>query len=214
MTGPVPDAFRSMPLIAILRGLDPDQAGPAARALSDGGIRLVEVPLNGPRPLQAIGGLARTPELVTGAGTVLSAEDVRHALDAGARFIVAPNFDPEVVGAAIDAGVPAIPGVATPTEAFAALAAGAWALKLFPAEIIGPAGLKALKAVLPAPTRLIPVGGVGTETVALWRQAGAAGAGLGSALFKPGIAAGALKARAEAAVAAWSGRCGKEEEQE
>jgi 2-dehydro-3-deoxyphosphogalactonate aldolase len=198
------DAFAARPLIAILRGLQPCEAHAVFRALSDAGICLAEVPLNGPEPFKSIAEGARVEGVVVGAGTVLSRADVRRSFDAGACYIVAPNFDPDVAAAAADVGLPAMPGVMTPSEAFAALAAGASALKLFPAEIIGFHGLKALKAVVPPGTRLIPVGGVALTTVAVWRDTGAAGVGLGSAIYSPGVTPGQVLARAQSIVTAWT----------
>jgi 2-dehydro-3-deoxyphosphogalactonate aldolase len=203
MSGEFARAFGAMPLIAILRGLAPAQAQPAFAALAGTGVTLAEIPLNGPDPLEAIARAAAVEGIVVGAGTVLTAGQVHQAAAAGARYVVAPNFDPAVVGAAAQAGVAALPGVATPTEAFAALAAGAFALKLFPAETIGPAGLKAWRAVLTAPILLLPVGGVGADNLAAWRAAGASGAGIGSALYAPGRTPEELRARARALVSAW-----------
>jgi 2-dehydro-3-deoxyphosphogalactonate aldolase len=204
MTGRFDDAFAARPLIAILRGLRPGEALAVFQALADGGMRLAEVPLNSPEPYRSMAEAARVEGIVVGAGTVLSAADVRRSSDAGADYIVAPNFDPEVVAAAAEVGLPMVPGVMTPSEAFAALAAGAWGLKLFPAEIIGFDGVKALKAVVPPGTRLIPVGGVAPDTVAAWRDTGAAGVGVGSALYSPGVTSGQVLTRARSIVSAWS----------
>lgn len=204
MSGRFDEAFAARPLIAILRGVRPDEAAAVFQALVAGGVRLAEVPLNSPEPFRSIAEGARVEGIVTGAGTVLSADDVRQSFDAGARYIVAPNFDPEVVAAAAEVGLPMLPGIMTPSEAFAALRAGAFALKLFPAEVIGFDGLKALKAVVPPGTRLIPVGGVGSETVAAWRDIGATGVGVGSALYSPGVTPGQVLTRARSIVSAWS----------
>lgn len=198
------DAFTALPLIAILRGIRPSEARAVVQALADSGMRLAEVPLNSPEPFRSMAESARVEGIVVGAGTVLSAADVYRSFEAGARYIVAPNFDAEVSAAAADVGLPMVPGVMTPSEAFAALGAGASALKLFPAEIIGFDGLKALKAVVPPGTRLIPVGGVRPETVATWRDTGAAGVGVGSALYSPGMTLEQLLARARSIVSAWS----------
>jgi len=204
MSGRFDDAFAARPLIAILRGLQPSEAQAVFRALADGGMRLAEVPLNSPEPFRSMAEGARVEGIVVGAGTVLSVADVRRSFDAGARYIVAPNFDPDVSAAAAEVGLPMVPGVMTPSEAFAAIAAGAYALKLFPAEIIGLDGLKALKAVLPPSTKLIPVGGVAPATIVAWRDTGAAGVGIGSALYSPGVMPEEVRARARSIVTAWA----------
>ncbi len=201
-------AFAAMPLVAILRGLRPDEAIPVGRALVDAGFRLLEVPLNSPDPFASIGALARAlgPEgVVVGAGTVLDPADVDRLREAGGSLVVMPHGDPAVIAAAKAAGLLCLPGVATPTEGFAALRAGADALKLFPAETLGPAALKAWRAVFPKAARFLPVGGIEPGTMGPWREAGAAGFGLGSALYKPGMAAEEVGRRAAAFVAAWGG---------
>ena len=191
------------PLVGILRGLHPDEAETIGQALSLSGIGLFEVPLNSPQPLQSISLLAQAfPDALVGAGTVLDATQVRQVHTAGGRLVVAPNFNPEVVRAAVSLGMVCLPGVLTPTEAFAALAAGAHGLKLFPAEMVGPAGLKAMRAVLPADTLLLPVGGVTPDNIATYLKAGANGFGIGSALFKPGMSATQVRHSAEAFVSA------------
>ncbi|MEZ5741324.1 MAG: 2-dehydro-3-deoxy-6-phosphogalactonate aldolase [Burkholderiaceae bacterium] len=203
------EAFAQLPLVAILRGVQPGEVAGIVAALIDAGFTLIEIPLNSPDPLrslslavQAGGGQAGRPVLI-GAGTVLDAEQARAVLGTGARMIVAPNWQPDV-GEVARAGEAAwIPGVMTPTEAFGALAAGADALKLFPAEVIQPAGLKAMRAVLPVGTRLLPVGGIDTGSLAAWIGAGATGFGLGSALYKPGDSAARVGQRARGFVAAW-----------
>ena len=181
---PIPD----LPLVAILRGLEPERAAEVAHALFDVGLRIVEVPLNRPGALQAIATIVRMAphDALVGGGTMLSAADVDAVHAAGGRLMVAPNCDAAVIARARQLGMLAMPGVATPSEAFAALAAGAHALKLFPAEMIGPAVVKALRAVLPANVPLLPVGGVSPDNMAAWRKAGASGFGIGSALYKPG----------------------------
>jgi 2-dehydro-3-deoxyphosphogalactonate aldolase len=194
-----------LPLVAILRGLDPKDAAAVGRVLFDAGWRLLEVPLNRPGALDAIRILAdmAPPDAIVGGGTMLSVADVDAVARAGGRLFVAPNCNPAAIAHARAAGMLCAPGVATPTEAFAALDAGAHALKLFPAESIGPAGLKAMKSVLPAGTPLWPVGGVAPEQIAAWKAAGATGAGIGGQLFTPGVTPGDLAARAMAFAQAW-----------
>jgi 2-dehydro-3-deoxyphosphogalactonate aldolase len=194
------------PLVAILRGLTPADADAAGDALVGAGFRLLEVPLNSPEPLRSIRQLARlNGQAMVGAGTVLSARQVDEVHDAGAQLVVAPNFNPEVVRRAVALGMACAPGVATPTEAFAALEAGATALKLFPAEAIAPAAVKAMRAVLPASALLLPVGGISTGNIAAYKAAGANGAGIGSALYRPGMPVAELPGLARDFVAAWAG---------
>lgn len=197
-------ALAAMPLIAILRGLRPDEAEAVGGVLVEAGFTLIEVPLNSREPLRSIETLARShgDAAMIGAGTVLSPPQVMAVARAGGRLIVMPHSDISVIGAAVDAGLTCTPGVATPTEGFAALAAGATALKMFPADTLGPATLKAWRAVFPHTTRFLPVGGVTPENIASWRAAGAAGFGIGSALFTPGVALDELRSRAERFVAA------------
>ena len=198
-------AFAALPLVAILRGLKPDEALAVGGALVDAGFRLIEVPLNSPEPFASVALLSREfgDEVVIGAGTVLDPVDVGRLADAGGRLVVCPHADPEVIAAAKRAGLPCLPGVATPSEGFAALRAGAAALKLFPAETLGPATLKAWRAVFPKATRFLPVGGIEPGTMAPWRVAGADGFGLGSALYNPGMTAAEVGRRAAAFVEAW-----------
>jgi 2-dehydro-3-deoxyphosphogalactonate aldolase len=198
-------ALPDLPLVAILRGLDPDDAAAVGRVLFDAGWRLLEVPLNRPGALAAIRTLVdmAPADAIVGGGTMLSVSDVDAVAQAGGRLFVAPNCNPQAIAHARAAGMLCAPGVATPTEAFAALDAGAHALKLFPAESIGPAGLKAMKSVLPAGTPLWPVGGVTPEQIPAWKAAGATGAGIGSQLFAPGVALDDLAARARAFAHAW-----------
>jgi 2-dehydro-3-deoxyphosphogalactonate aldolase len=180
-------AIEAMPLVAILRGIQPKEVLDIGLALDEAGWRVIEVPLNSPRPLASIAALAAAfPKSLIGAGTVLQPEQVYEAHKAGARLAVAPNFNPEVVRAALELGMVCLPGVLTPTEAFAALEAGATGLKLFPAEMIPPAAVKAMRAVLPESTLLFPVGGVDASNMAAYAAGGADGFGIGSALYKPG----------------------------
>lgn len=193
-----------LPLIAILRGLTPDEAPAIGNALLATGFQLLEVPLNSPEPLRSIALLAQAhPEALVGAGTVLTPEQVREVHAAGGQLVVSPNFDAAVVRTAVGLGMVCLPGIATPTEAFGALAAGAHGLKLFPAEAASPAVLKALRAVLPAGTRVLPVGGITPQNMAPWHAAGAAGFGIGSALYQPGKAADAVARDAAGFVAGW-----------
>jgi 2-dehydro-3-deoxyphosphogalactonate aldolase len=196
-----------LPLVAILRGLDPKDAAAVGRVLFDAGWRMLEVPLNRPGALDAMRILVdmAPPDAIVGGGTMLSVADVDAVAQAGGRLFVSPNCNPAVIAHARGAGMLCAPGVATPTEAFAALDAGAHALKLFPAESIGPAGLKAMKSVLPAATPLWPVGGVTPEQIPAWKAAGATGAGIGGQLFMPGVMLDELAARATAFAQAWRG---------
>jgi 2-dehydro-3-deoxyphosphogalactonate aldolase len=194
-----------LPLVAILRGLRPDEAVAIGTALFEAGFRLLEVPLNSPEPYRSIAALAQAfgDRALIGAGTVILPEDVDRLRTAGGRLVVMPHYDAEVIRTAKAAGLTCVPGVATPTEAFAALRAGADALKLFPAETLGPATLKAWRAVLPSGTPLLPVGGITPEGMGRWRGAGADGFGLGSALYRPGASAQEVGERARAFVANW-----------
>jgi 2-dehydro-3-deoxyphosphogalactonate aldolase len=196
-------ALSVCPVIAILRGVTPAEAPAVGAAVFEAGIRIVEVPLNSPAPLNSIRRLAEIygASMLVGAGTVLQATEVEEVAAAGGRLIVSPNVDAAVVRAAKQRGLIAVPGVATPTEAFAALAAGAEGLKLFPAEMIGPPVVKALRAVLPPDTLVIPVGGVSAATIPAFRAAGANGFGLGSQLYAPGKSPAAVKASAMEIVA-------------
>jgi len=198
-------AMADLPLVAILRGVRPDEAVPIGEALVAAGLRIIEVPLNSPDPFTSIERLVERfgEHCVIGAGTVLDAVAVARLEAAGGELVVMPHGDPSVIKAAKAMGLACVPGVATPTEAFAALAAGADALKLFPAEILPPAAVKALLAVLPPGTRLVPVGGIEPGSMAAYVAAGARGFGLGSALFKPGMGATDVGPRATAFVDAW-----------
>ena len=195
----------SLPIIAILRGVTPAEAPGIGAALLDAGIDRIEVPLNSPDPLESIAALARLAkeDALIGAGTVLTQAQVDAVAGAGGRLIVSPNCDARVIARSKALGLQSWPGVFTPTEAFAALAAGADGLKLFPGDLAGPAGLKAMRAVLPPGTQVFAVGGAGPDTFADWIAAGADGVGIGSALYQPGLAAAEVGARARAIVAAW-----------
>ena len=199
-------AMRVLPLVAILRGLAPAEAADVGDAIVEPGFRLLEVPLNSPQPLASIALMrARFPQALVGAGTVLAAQQVRDVHAAGGELIVSPNFNADVIAEAVRLGMVCLPGVMTPTEAFGALAAGATGLKLFPAELASPAVVKALLAVLPAGTPVMPVGGITPANMAEWRAAGAVGFGIGSALYKPSKQASAVRADAERFIAAWTG---------
>lgn len=198
-------AFARCPLVAILRGVQPDEVEGIGDALVEAGFTIVEVPLNSPDPFDSIARLSRhlAGRAVVGAGTVLNVDAVAAVEAAGGTLIIAPNADTAVIAAAANRGLVAMPGIATPTEAFAALAAGAAALKLFPAEAASPAVLKAMRAVLPRNVRMLPVGGIVPSSLKEWHAAGAAGYGLGSALYVPGMPAQTVAQRARAFVTAW-----------
>lgn len=190
------------PLVAIIRGVTPAEAEDIGRAILEAGIRIIEVPLNSPQPLESIRILATAldGEALVGAGTVLSVEDVHQVRGAGGGLIVSPNANPEVIAATAATGMASCPGYYTPTEAFSALQAGADALKLFPAEGASPAVVKAQRAVLPSHVPLLVVGGIAPDNMGPWRAAGANGFGLGSGLYKPGQSAEETAARARAYV--------------
>ena len=199
-------AIAQLPLIAILRGLTPAEAPAIGEALVSSGFAIIEVPLNSPEPLNSIATLTKLfPQSLIGAGTVLNAQQVKDVHAAGGRLVVAPNFKPAVVAQALALNMVVLPGVATPTEAFAALDAGAHGLKLFPAEMITPATVKALLAVLPKTAALMPVGGITTDNMAAYLAAVASGFGLGSALYAPGKSAPAVQQQAEAFARALKG---------
>ena len=182
------DAIALSPIVAILRGLRPDEAVAHAEALFDAGVRALEVPLNSPDPLVSIAAIAGAfgDHMMVGAGTVLTPAQVDDVAKAGGRLIVSPSSDPEVIRRAVERGLVPAPGFATATEAFAAYAAGARHLKLFPAASYGPGHLKQLKAVLPSDAFVWAVGGVGPDNLAAWRAAGAHAFGIGGELYRPG----------------------------
>ena len=187
-------ALQKLPLVAILRGLTPVEAPSIGDALVNAGFALLEVPLNSPEPLKSIALLSQQhPMALVGAGTVLTPAQVREVHAAGGGLIVSPNFNADVVREAVRLGMVCLPGIMTPTEAFAALAAGAHGLKLFPAELASPAVVKAMLAVLPAGTLMLPVGGIGADNMAAWFGAGAQGFGIGSSLYKPGKSAASVQ---------------------
>ncbi|MBB4858879.1 2-dehydro-3-deoxyphosphogalactonate aldolase [Novosphingobium chloroacetimidivorans] len=198
-------AFAALPLVAILRGIRPDEVDAAGDALVEAGFTLIEVPLNSPEPLVSIERLARRlgDVAIVGGGTVLSVEQVADVQGAGGTLIVSPNTNVSVIGESAARGLVSLPGYFTPSEAFAALAAGASGLKLFPAEAASPAVVKAQRAVLPKDVPLLVVGGVTPDTMRPWRVAGANGYGLGSALYTAGITAQEISTRARAFIAAW-----------
>ena len=193
------------PVVAILRGVTPDTVLGVAQVLLDAGFRVIEVPLNSPSPLVSIEALAREfgAEVLVGAGTVLSPAQVDDVVAAGAGLVLSPNCHLPVIAQTLHHGALAMPGVATPSEAFAALAAGAQTLKLFPADVLGTASFKGWRAVLPKDTPMFGVGGIGVDNLASFRQAGAAGVGLGSSLYVPGIGLTELAQRARQLLAAW-----------
>ena len=192
------------PFIAVLRGVKPDEVEEIGAALSEAGIVIIEVPLNSPDPIVSIERLARSlgDRALVGAGTVLSVADVARVRDAGGRIIVSPDANIEVIEAAAKADLVATPGFFTPTEAFAALRAGAHGLKLFPAEAASPAVVKAHRAVLPKHVPLLVVGGVKPDALQPWRDSGADGFGLGSGLYRPGQSAAETSAKAAAYMSA------------
>jgi 2-dehydro-3-deoxyphosphogalactonate aldolase len=199
-------AFLSMPLVAILRGILPCEVEEIAEALVDSGFRIIEVPLNSPNALESISILKNhlPANVVIGAGTVLNVRSVHQVKEAGGNLIVMPHADVAVIAEAKKNGMICVPGVATLTEAFAAVDAGADALKLFPAELITPAAVKAMRSVLPAGLRLLPVGGITTTVMADYVRAGASGFGLGSALYTPKTDTATVAQRAGDFVAAWT----------
>ena len=196
--------FQECPLIAIIRGVKPDEAEAIARALYEGGIRIIEVPLNSLDPLTSIRSIADAlgDRALIGAGTVVDLEDVERVKSAGGQLVVAPNTNPRIVSATVAAGLASLPGFFTPSEAFTALACGATAIKLFPAEAASPTVLKAMRAVLPKEATIIMVGGITPESMRGWTEAGADGFGLGGGLYKPGQSPEETLAKARTYVAA------------
>lgn len=192
-------------IIAILRGITPDEAAPITEALIDAGITSIEVPLNSPDPFTSIKQMvdAFGQTALIGAGTVLNPDDVQRLQQIGAGMVVSPDCNPRVIVATKQAGMKSYPGVMTPTECFTALRNGADGLKLFPGSLIGPEGLKAIKAVLPPGTETYAVGGAGPSNFADWRAAGVDGFGIGSALYKPGASVAEIKTRAAEIIAAY-----------
>lgn len=191
-------------LIAILRGITPSEAAAAAKVLVDAGITRIEVPLNSPQPFTSIAAMvSAVPGSEIGAGTVLTVEDVARVKAAGGTLVVSPNADVDVIRATVAAGMASWPGVMTPTECFAAIKAGATGLKLFPGSLIGPEGLKAIRAVLPKELPVYAVGGAGPSNFADWAKAGANGFGIGTALYTPGLSVDQIATRAADIVAAY-----------
>lgn len=199
------ETLDALPLVAILRGLKPDEAVDIGEAIVAAGFVCLEVPLNSPEPLESLRRLRHALEgrALVGAGTVLTIEAARDVASAGGQIVISPNTNPGVIRAAKALGLLSMPGFFTPSEAFQALEAGADVLKLFPAEVAGPPGLKAVRAVLPTGTRVYAVGGVDPDGIAGWCRAGASGFGIGSALFRPGVSPEQAGASASAFVAAW-----------
>jgi 2-dehydro-3-deoxyphosphogalactonate aldolase len=193
----------SLPVVAILRGIQPHEVSPVAEVLGLAGVQTMEVPLNSPSAIESIHLLCQRGQHLVGAGTVLTPSQVDDVADAGGQLILSPNMNPEVIARTVERGLISIPGVATITEAFAALQAGAHALKLFPADALGLSTLKAWRAVLPNNTKLICVGGVTEHNVSQYALAGADGVGLGSSLYTPGISTASLHRKAKAVIQAW-----------
>lgn len=205
------DALNDCGIVAILRGVSPDESIAVGQALFEAGVRVVEVPLNSPAPFLSIAKLAKefAGRMVVGAGTVLSVQDVNMLKSAGGEISVSPDCNEAVIARAVELGMMPLPGVFTPTEAFAAIRAGATNLKLFPAEAASPAVIKAWKAVLPKGVKIYAVGGVTPENMSEWLAAGASGFGIGSSIYKPGMSVDAVREAAEKLVSAWNVAKGK-----
>lgn len=203
--------IEKVPLVAILRGLPLERTLEVGNALFDAGIRAIEVPFNSPEPLESIRLLSDRfgDTCLCGSGTVLTTEQVQQTYDAGGRLVVSPNCDPEVIRATVQLGMICLPGIATATEAFAAIKAGTRYLKLFPGATYGARHLKALKDVLPKDVRVYPVGGVGADDIAEWLQAGAAGFGFGSELFRPTYSTQEISQRARRVVERYNAAAGR-----
>jgi 2-dehydro-3-deoxyphosphogalactonate aldolase len=206
MTSRFHAALAKLPLVAILRGVTPEEAPDIAEPLLEENFEFIEIPLNSPEPLKSIAAVRRMApsRIFVGAGTVLTVAEVEAVAKAGGDLVVTPNTNADVIARAKALGLVCLPGAATPTEAFAALAAGADGVKAFPAEMISPAAVKAWRAVLPKGAPILPVGGITPDNMAPYVKAGAAGFGLGSALYKPGDDAMATRAKAAAFRAAWA----------
>ena len=200
--------FTECPLVAILRGVRPDEVEAIGDALVEGGVRIIEVPLNSPDPLESIKRLSKRfdGQALIGAGTVLKVDQIEPIHAAGGRLIVSPSTNPAVIAASVAAGMVSTPGYLTPTEAFSAIDAGAHALNLFPAEAVSRAVIRAQRAVLPKDLRLIVVGGIGTDNMTPWFDAGADGFGLGSGIYRPGQSPAETLAKARAFQAALAAR--------
>lgn len=205
MTQPIRWPEVKRPLVAILRGVRPDEVEGIVETLIDTGFEMIEVPLNSPDPFDSIARICKRfgSDTLIGAGTVLTADDCARVADAGGRLMVSPNVDIDVLAVAASRGMVTMPGVFSPTEAFLALRAGASALKFFPASILGPSGIAAIRAVLPQDTVIGAVGGVSDRNFADYVAAGIQAFGLGSSLYKPGMSAAEVKATAQASVAAY-----------
>ncbi len=197
-------AIASMPIVAILRGVKPDEVVAMAQAIYDEGVRIIEVPLNSPDPFTSIKRLSSHfgDRAIVGAGTVLNTDDVARCHEAGAQIVVSPNMNPEVIRASVASGMISAPGCLTPTEAFAALEAGAHAVKLFPGELVSAAAVKAMRAVLPKDAIVLVVGGVSEELVNTYRDAGANGFGIGGGIYRAGYSAAQAGTNAAAFVKA------------
>jgi 2-dehydro-3-deoxyphosphogalactonate aldolase len=211
-TIPFEEHFAAMPIVAILRGLQPREAVAVGQALVEAGLRIIEVPLNSPEPMTSIGLLAAAlgDRAAIGAGTVLDPADVDRVQQANGTVIVSPNCNPALIRRTREAGMVSLPGCLTPTESFAALAAGAHAVKLFPGELVTPGVAKAMAAVLPKGTRLLVVGGVSADNIGDWKGSVVHGFGIGSSLYKPGLSAEEVGERARALVGAVRGWAGGE----